>query len=124
MSHKGVTWVPWKTSEIAVLDSIIRVRGLTKADTALFPQRSPDSVYRYASKRRAKIGLAAMPRGRPVQSKAAPEPIEQGAQPDYAGACAALHRATVAMCIRRKITLPGLSPAHTRAIAVNLGLAA
>lgn len=35
---------------------------------------------------------------------------------------ARLHRATVAMAIRHGITLPGLSPGHTIAIAKNLGL--
>lgn len=124
MSHPGVTWLPWKTAEIAMLDSIIRVRGLTKADTLLFPHRSADAVYRYASKRRVKLGLPPMPRGRRAEVVAVPTSHVPVDSPDFVAACDALHRATVSMCIRRGITLPGLSPAHTRAIAVNLGIAA
>lgn len=48
-------------------------------------------------------------------------PMPESLSPEKLGSDALL-LATVKMCIRRNITLPGLSPAHTIAIAKNLGL--
>lgn len=122
MGTRGTTWTLWTAEETARLDAIIRVRPLHHSEACSFPDRTPDAVRRQASKRRIKLGLPAFAPGRPR------EPVGPRKDSDvsekFARSCDALHRATVRMCLRHGITLPGLSAAHTRAIAVNLGVAA
>jgi hypothetical protein len=130
-ARRGVApgWSHWTKEETARLDDILRTRYLSPQDMPLFPDRTEDAVRRKASKRRIRLGIAEPCRGRPARKERGfdmEQPERQGPtwEEKAAASSEALLRATVTMCIRRGITLPGLSAGHTRALAVNLGLAA
>jgi hypothetical protein len=118
--------VHWTHDEVARLDALIRLRSLVHSDVVHFPGRTADAMHRKAAKRRLQLRLPAFlgtgPRndtpGEPLERPGADDPIRWAAASDQ------LHRATVRMCIRRGITLPGISADRTMVIAAQLGLAA
>lgn len=116
-------WIAWTPDEKRRLDAIIRERAIDPRDADAFPGRTIEAVLRQASKRRKKLGIAQAARGRPCDDGARERNVPSW-QDKAAASSDALLRATVAMCVRRGITLPGMSPGHTRALAINLGLAA
>lgn len=114
----------WSSADLACLDAMIRVRELTHLDLDAFPGRSREAVRKKAQKRRVQLRLPQFRYSRPADEDVDDEPELIG--PDdpihWAASSAALHHATVRMCMRRGITLPGMSPARTIAIARNLGI--
>lgn len=111
----------WTSSEVAQMDAIISKSGrIRRADAAAFPGRTWDGVRRQAAKRRKALHVF-------IVTNSSREPavgVDPLVAERWARGSAKLHRATVTMCIRRGITLPGMSADRTLAIAAQLGIPA
>lgn len=121
---KGCTIKHWTPDELALLRSIIEARPLSVRDANMFPGRTWDGVHGQAAKLRKRYNLGTGGLGRPRKIGDAITWVQDydSFVKDAINGSNRLLIATVRMAVRNNSTLPGMSPAHTIALARNLGV--